>query len=405
MGWVKIRYYAVRRGRGYWLTTPTMQAAGFPKCVACGPDGQDAHRIAESWNRRWDDHRKGTTAQAQPLAGSLAEAFGRYRATATWKSKAPKTRAEWERAWLDIDPVFGDVDLGTVGYQEVDLWYADLLERTTVDRAWRAMKIWRALWMVAAGMRFEGRSYTHGHADPSLKVRRTSQPKRSLFWREGEVVRLVKRAWRDGGKGLACIIAVAWDSQLSPGDVRQLTLGQLGELGFWTARGKTGRPALGTISRRTAILIEEYRVELGTAHLPSSHLFRAQNGAPFIDQSLSKAFGRNRAKVFPGDRRTLMDMRRSGAVEANAGNVDAGALGAKMANSIASARDLQLTYQPVDPATVARADEARRRGRSALRATSTFGTKPVSTSIRLAGGKSATEVEEVTDKPRETTAL
>ena len=62
-----------------------------------------------------------------------------------------------------------------------------------------------------------------------------------------------------------------------------------------------------------------------------------------------------------------MDMRRSGAVEAMAGNVDDGALAAKMANTIDQARELQRTYLPVDPISVERADNARRRGRNQLR--------------------------------------
>jgi hypothetical protein len=38
-----------------------------------------------------------------------------------------------------------------------------------------------------------------------------------------------------------------------------------------------------------------------------------------------------------------------------------------MANTIDQARELQRTYLPVDPVSVARADDARRRGRHRLR--------------------------------------
>lgn len=379
MGFHRVRYYVERKGRGYWITTPTMRAAGFPKSVPCGPHGPEAMKVAETWNARWDAWRAGEDLQRLVAPGSLSDAFARYRATGTWSGKAAKTRIEWERAWRDIEPVFGDVAPSSVAYDHIDLWYSALLEKTTLDRAWRAMKIWRALWEIASGMRHNGVPFTGGHEDPSAKVRRRSQPKRALFWRAGEAVRLVKQAWRDGSKGLACIMAVAWDSQLSPGDVRTLSIDQLGDLGFWTARGKTKRAALGTISPRTARLIAAYLDGLPQRPAAGIPMFQSQSGAAFTDQALAKSFWRNRAKVFPGDTRTLMDMRRSGAVEANAGNVDAGALGAKMANSIASARDLQLTYQPVDAATVARADEARRRGRSALRGTSKNHAKPVST--------------------------
>jgi hypothetical protein len=60
-------------------------------------------------------------------------------------------------------------------------------------------------------------------ADPSKAIRRETPMARQEIWREGEVTRLIKSAWRTGYRGLACVIAVAWDAALSPVDVRLLT--------------------------------------------------------------------------------------------------------------------------------------------------------------------------------------
>jgi hypothetical protein len=362
VGWIKVRYYAVKKGRGYWQATPAMRAAGFPASVPCGQDGARAREIAETWNRRWDDHRTGRSVRRQWPPGSLGDALERYRDTETWKAKAPKTRAEWERAWLDISPIFGDCDPASVSLTDIDDWYRSLLVNTTVDRAWRAMKIWRALWKVAGAFDLTGK-----RDDPSVAIRRQTPPKRSARWSEGEVVRLVKRMWREGHRGLACVTAIAWDSQLSPKDARTLTEEQRTPEGFLTKRAKTGRTVVATVSKRSRRLIDLYVSQLTYARIPGSPLFRAQDGPAFNEFSMSKAFARVRERAFPGDRRTMLDMRRSGAVEALAGNVDPGALGAKMANSISSARELQNTYLPADATVVRRADEARLRGRSALR--------------------------------------
>jgi hypothetical protein len=286
----------------------------------------------------------------------------RYRDTETWKAKAPKTRQEWERAWLDIAPIFGDCDPATVSLSDLDGWYHSLLDNTSVDRAWRGMKIWRALWQVVSAFDLTGQ-----RADPSRAIRRQTPPKRSARWAEGEVVRLVKAMWRAGHRGLACVTAVAWDSQLAPKDARSLTERQRVDGGFSTFRAKPGRTVLATISHRTAALVNAYLSGVAFARVPGTAMFRSQDGTAFNEFTVSKAFARMRERVFPGDRRTLLDMRRSGAIEALAGSVDSGALGAKMANSIASARDLQDTYLPVDAAVVRRADEARLRGRTALR--------------------------------------
>lgn len=58
-----------------------------------------------------------------------------------------------------------------------------------------------------------------------------------------------------------------------------------------------------------------------------------------------------------------MDLRRTGAVEALSGGADAGAISAKMANTLSDSKQLQRTYLPVDRAAVELADEARTRDR------------------------------------------
>jgi len=91
-------------------------------------------------------------------------------------------------------------------------------------------------------------------ADPGKGFSNSQPPPRQAVWREGEAVRLIKAAWRDGYKGLAACLAVAWDSQLSPVDARNLKLTQLRRdpVGayFTVARAKTGRGAVGTLSPR-----------------------------------------------------------------------------------------------------------------------------------------------------------
>ena len=70
---------------------------------------------------------------------------------------------------------------------------------------------------------------------------------------------------------------------------------------------------------------------------------------------------------FPGDKRKLMDFRRSGSQEAQAGGVDPLALSTKLANSISQSKRLQDTYLPKRAATVRLADDARKIGRQKLR--------------------------------------
>ena len=161
------------------------------------------------------------------------------------------------------------------------------------------MKIWRALWQVSASMR-----YCTADEDPSFGIRRETPKGRSETWSEGEVIRLVKAAWRCGYRGLACIIAVAYDTQLAPVDARSLRLedsrsdGQ--KLWFDVERAKTGRGALGTLSRRTQALVRAYVAMLPADFLPSAPIFLTRRGAAYRKNSLARGLPRHPPAGAPG---------------------------------------------------------------------------------------------------------
>ena len=70
-----------------------------------------------------------------------------------------------------------------------------------------------------------------------------------------------------------------------------------------------------------------------------------------------------------------MDMRRSGTIEAVAGEAEPMTIAAKMANSIEHANHLHKTYAPVDIEAVRNTDAARLRGRRRMRAENESGAK------------------------------
>jgi hypothetical protein len=122
------------------------------------------------------------------------------------------------------------------------------------------------------------------------------------------------------------------------------------------------------VSKRTERLVALYLERLGIELHPDAILLRNRSGKVYGRESLAHDFAAVRALIFPGDDRRLMDIRRSGAVEAIAG--DAGPLGlsAKLANSIGRSNTLHKTYAPVDIEAVRNADRARLKGRRSIRA-------------------------------------
>lgn len=418
MGNVKIRYYVTRQhdGRpkwGYWAPClkrrskksgriePTLMAQLGFELVDCGEDGPRAWAIAQSWNQKWDEallaHRDGRTVTGTegPVYPrcSLGEGFAKFKATAEWQRRKPRTREDWERGWKYIAPYFGDVDPRTVAFEDLDLWYSGsadgeikgLLQTASVREAHRAVKIWRALWNVLLTFNNpEGDRYVTGD-DPSLGIRRETPKPRSAVWREGEVVRLVKGAWRMGFHGLAVALAVAWDTMLSPIDVVKLTGGQRlkdGKKGpfQFIERTKTGVAVIGSIGKRTERLLQAYLAERGVELHPDAPLFYtrgSKTGAggrravAYRRPTLGIDFAIVRDVIFPGDTRQIIDFRRSGAVEAEAGDVSRKALAGKMGNTIDTNQKLADTYLPQSgPQTavlVQMADAARVVGRGRLR--------------------------------------
>jgi hypothetical protein len=132
---------------------------------------------------------------------------------------------------------------------------------------------------------------------------------------------------------------------------------------------------VGTLSSRTERLVEAYLSQSGAERLPDAVLFRTRTGQAYQDARLSRDFALLRDVVFPGDKRRLMDMRRSGTVEAIAGRADAVGLAAKLANSIGHSNALHKAYAPVDIEAVRNTDEARVQGRRKIRAGNETGAK------------------------------
>lgn len=233
--------------------------------------------------------------------------------------------------------------------------------------AHRVIKVWRALWVRMAGF-----GYCEAARDPSFQFANAAPRPRQVIWSEGEAVRLVKRAWRDGYHGLAALLAVAWDSQLSPVDVRRLQATQRRRdvIGTWfeTGRTKTGKEALATLSRRSTAVLDAYLSTLGAEPVGVAPIFRNRSGRPYSKDTLGDDFRDTRARVFGvSETRTLADFRRSGTVEALAGNATAEDVSAKMANTLSQSNFLHATYAPTQLAFVRDADAARMRGRRRLR--------------------------------------
>jgi hypothetical protein len=140
-----------------------------------------------------------------------------YIKTTEWEARALSARNKvWWPAWYRIRDMCGDVDPNTIEFSAMSRWRAALEKKHGRGVTHKTLRVWRSLWTIMQGMKI-----AYG-TDPSRGVRNRAPDPRYQRWTEGEAVLLVKAAWRHGYRGLACIIATAWDTQFSPVDVRTL---------------------------------------------------------------------------------------------------------------------------------------------------------------------------------------
>ena len=377
MGTDKIRYLVFTYGRWRWCPTKKMRRLGF-QLVNFGPElTADDKARAIRLNDDWDKVRRGAVMVPAPSypRGSIGEAVLRVlalraadrEAKGTIWTKEQESRDDWPRAWKWIGPALGDCGPRTAQPETLMALRDKVVERVSDSEAFRVVKVWRALWKKMAIM-----GYCSLELDPSLTFENSAPDPREQVWRQRDALRLVQRAWREGYCGLAAAIAVAWDSMLSPVDVRKLTpaKGARDARGvvFFLGRAKTGKAAAGTLGRWATAVLDAYLVALGAELHDDAPIFRNRSGKPYTKDQLGDDFRVIRTLVFgPDDARQLQDMRRSGAVEAVRGNVKPAKLSAKMANTLSASNRLHRTYVPVDVATVRDVDTARDDAREADR--------------------------------------
>ena len=380
MSAVKIPYSRVRGGVRYFEPSKAMKAAGL-YAKPCGSEGPIARAEALRLYAAWERHMRGVVAPAAPAGsrqevaevarrwppGSIGASFVSYMRLPEWGRLARSTRdREILQSWRYIRDAWGDCDPNLMTLDLLSEWRAGLVEKNGAGIAHKVFKEWRRHWRVMTALGVVNKS------DPSLAIRNEAPPPRRQTWREGEVVRLVKAAIRSGQNSLAAVVAVAWDTQFSPIDVRTVRGRHLKEIGGRIiidkadeGRAKTGAAIIGTLSRRTERLVRAI-LPPATPH-PDMLIFRKPSGKAWNTTDLGEDFRALVEVVMPGDARQLRDFRRSGTVEAFAGGADAEGVAAKMGNSIDRSNALWKTYNPVSLEAVQRADEARKIGRSKRR--------------------------------------
>ena len=365
---VKLPYYVIRKGRGYFeLGKVRAEASGLAASEPLGPDGPEAWERAK---RSYEAYQKAITKpHGSPLggwpAGSLGAAWVMWISTEDWEEKSARTKAEYLHSWdKHIGPALGKTLIPRLTVADSEAFHRRIQKQLTPSEAHRVLKNWRALLHMLEKRHLINRA-------PVGAVTNPMPAGRGQFWLAEEVTMMIEAAENSGYRTMALLIRLAWETALSPVDCRTLSLSMLRQdRAGWhieRQRTKTGAAARPPISDDLARDLIAYAHDLAVRPLPGQALFRNSQGRAYTKTYMAHEFAEIRAAVFgPEERRQFLDIRRSANLEADLGGASADARAEVLANALHRSRQLDATYTPPTVARARKTMRAREIGRQLL---------------------------------------
>lgn len=388
------RYHTQRKrnGKAFWAPGKLADEFGLPRSVPLGDYGPESFKQAIDWNEKLNAAREAKNKGAPPARvypkGTLGSFYERFRGTEAWGQMEPRTREDYERAWPHIEKRFGQTQWTAISPDDSERFHVDIHPahknrrdpegklKLPWNTAHRVLKVWRAL--LTGLVKYQLRPAPA----PIGKVMNPRPPGRDALWLHDEVMDLIAAAEALDLFGPALAIRISWDAMLSPWDAFALPIGGFLEAvdEVRTTRQKSKRKVFASIGVATADAARAYlkRMEAaGVALEPGAPLIRNKQLAPYSGPHAKKYFERDfrliREKAFPGDRRQMLDLRRSAITEGRMGGATLDDLGTTAANNLATDEVLQSTYAL---AASKKVRDARDAGRKALAKPAAFRNEP-----------------------------
>lgn len=364
-------YYQVRNGRAFFeLGKQRASKVDMQPSYALGKEGLSAEKAASDLYYEWRE-KSGKPIPERTLnykRGTLGHWYVKFREKELWHRKKPETRRKWEYYWPYIDKHLGDKRIDRITPSEFETFHMTMEEQYGDDHRWRVVKLARALYNAA--IKYKVVTYSPCYALPNTKPKPRTQ-----HWLASEVAHMVDIA-SNTKPAMALAIRLAWETLLSPVDVRTLprkalkTDGQ----GYYveTERAKTGKPVFAAISDELARDILTYIDGLPITLLPDEPILRtSRSHARYQKARFAIDFANVRTAAFgESEKRWMMDLRRSGNLEADLGGASAEDRAEILANTLHKSKELEETYTPITVAKARKVAEQRAKGREVLAAVS-----------------------------------
>lgn len=261
----RLRYTVRKRGKLFWQPTPEMRALGF-RAKALGDDGPESQAAALNLYQAWLKAKEEQDQVTRYPAATFGSYWDGLRSSSKWAKKALRTRHDYERAWAILDvwrpspsrPTFSNTRVEAITTGLCEQLYDHLEQTVSPRQRWRVIK---ALKIMLADMVVRLRM---NYPSPAAKLSNPQPAGRSAIWLGAELDILAARAKAAGYEGMSLAIRVAWETMLSPVDVRTLRPSQMRQDGqgwFVTgSRAKTGAETFAALSDGLAEALRAYLV-------------------------------------------------------------------------------------------------------------------------------------------------
>ncbi len=365
-----IPYFKIRRnGRCYFeLGKNRANVVGMKSSYPLGSDLIEAKKSALDLYNTWltKSGKPAIIPQAPTYTrGTVSHLFAVFQTTETWDRKKPATMTEWHFYWPYIEKILGDVRLDKVTPTMFENFYMTIEREHGSNVRWRVVKIARALFNDAVKRQLITSS-------PCMILPNTKPKPRNQIWLSSEVLSLIRVAEDNSYEPMALALRIAWETLLSPVDIRTLPLKALRQSndGFYieTERTKTGKQVIGALSDELGEDLTKYIERLGFELLPDEPIIRTRRDrARYTKARFGSDFAAVRRLTFgPNEKRFFMDIRRSGNVEADLGGATADDRAEILANALHKDAYLEQTYTPPTVAKARKIAKQRQLGRELL---------------------------------------
>lgn len=362
-------YYNVRKGRAFFeLGKARASSVGMKASIPLGVASWKTEQAAFEYYYEWLSKSGRPVPQNAPTAfkrGTVAHWYHKFQETPLWARKGVETRKEWAYYWPFIEKGLGNKVLNKVSPSEFEAFYMDMEEKHGANARWRIVKISRALFNAAI-------KYHLIKQSPCMVLPNTKPKPRTQIWFASEISLMAEKAIEMGYTSTNLAIRLAWETLMSPVDVRVLPVSAVHRTleGYHieTKRSKTGKEVFAAISDDLARDIDAYIQSLGFDLLPDQPILRnRRDKARYTKPRFNADFAAVRLAAFgPDEKRFMMDIRRSGNVEADLGGANAEDRAEILANALHKDQYLEDTYTPPTVAKARKLAKQRLKGRDIL---------------------------------------